>query len=153
MTVLCFGTGLTGTSPGSITCGSVALAGMVMCPPPGSGEVIHLKHIGQYLAQGKCSLNDYKWQSTDSNPGLSQRFFLIAPPKRWDHMSRKPRKERGARHEVPAVARAWAPSAAEWMNREEEREVARRSPHPPSGSHSLQAGRLAWQTCWRFNLL
>lgn len=35
--------------------------------------VTQLKHMKQDLEHGKRSLTDYKWQSTDSYPGLSQR--------------------------------------------------------------------------------
>lgn len=61
--------GRQGVNRGSTAYGSVTL-------------VARLKHMKQDLEHGKCSLNDYKWQSTDSYPGLSQRDgtkWLLSP--------------------------------------------------------------------------
>lgn len=49
----------------------------VMCPPGGCWLGTHLQHVQQTWNV----VSDYTWQTTNSNPGLSQRVFPLYHPR------------------------------------------------------------------------
>lgn len=77
-----------------------------------------IKHVEQCLAHGKCSLNDYKRQSGESNPGVNQNLFPLHHPRdgtKWNSSQGKRQVP------IPGLRQEYS---SEWRKREGEREAA-----------------------------